>query len=106
VAHFVEMFGRVPARRAVTTADMTARQAEAQMNPGRSRLQALFAAQRLGRKRLNINDMVTSHDDLPQKDLSSVNSISTIPGRFVYSTGKARGRGPRGKDLSIFKVPS
>jgi hypothetical protein len=91
VAHFVEMFGRVPARRAVTTADMTASQAEAQMNPGRSRLQALCAAQRLGRKRLNINDMFTSHDDLPQKVLSSVDSISTIPGRFVYSTGKARG---------------
>jgi hypothetical protein len=106
VALFVEMFGRVLAGRAVATANVTARQAEPQMNPGRSRLQALFAAQRLGRKRLNINDMFTSHDDFPQKDLSSVNSISTIRGRFVYSTGKARGRGPRGKDLSTFKVRS
>jgi hypothetical protein len=83
VARFVEMFGRVPAGRTVTTTDVTARQAEPQMNPRRSRLQALFAAQRLGRYWLYIDYMFTFHDDFPQKDLLSVNSISTIPGRFV-----------------------
>ena len=57
----MEVLGGVPARRTVTTADVAARQAEAQMNPRRPRLQALFAAQSSGRNLLEIDYMFTDH---------------------------------------------
>jgi hypothetical protein len=63
------MLGRVPARRTVTTANVTARQAETQMNPRHSRLQALFAALSLGSNWLEIDYMFTDHDNSPEKSI-------------------------------------
>ena len=44
VARVVEMLRRVPSRRAVAAADVAAAQAEPEVDPAQSRLQALLAA--------------------------------------------------------------
>jgi hypothetical protein len=44
----VKMLGRVPARRGITTADMAAREAKAEVDPSLPDLEALLATARTG----------------------------------------------------------
>jgi hypothetical protein len=53
----VKMFGRVRVLRRVAAADMSTREAKAQMHPGISCLQAVFAAVRAGRDLLYLVQM-------------------------------------------------
>jgi hypothetical protein len=57
----VEVLGGVAARRAVAAADVTTRQTEPEMNPGRTQPQTLFTAKRVGGNWLKADEMRTLH---------------------------------------------
>jgi hypothetical protein len=62
VADLMEMSRGVAVRRAVTTADVATRQAQAQMDPRGADFQAFFAPESPGRTWFEIDHVFTSHD--------------------------------------------
>src|SRR5262245_11555623 len=60
-----EMFGGMAIGRAVATADMTTSQAETEMHPGRSKMQAFFTTYRASSHRLNSSHVWTGHESPP-----------------------------------------
>ena len=60
-----EMFRGMAIGRAVTTADMTAGQAETEMHPGRSKLQAFFTTLSASGNRLKSGHVWTGHTAPP-----------------------------------------
>jgi hypothetical protein len=61
----LEMFRGMSIGRAVATADMTTGQAETEMHPGRSNVQAFFTTDRASRHRLNSSHVWTGHASPP-----------------------------------------
>src|SRR5205807_10219682 len=61
VACVLEMLGRVAPRRAVATADVTAAQTEAEMDPGRAEPEALLTSPAARGNALEIGQVWTSH---------------------------------------------
>jgi hypothetical protein len=72
VVYVVEMLSSVAVRRTVTTADVTATQAETQMDPGRACFQALFTPlRRSGGDRVEVGFVFANHDGPPGKEQRS-----------------------------------
>jgi hypothetical protein len=67
VARLMEMSRGVAPRRTIATADVTTAQTEPQMNPRRAQFQALFTPWSAGRSRFDTPQMLTVHDDPPEK---------------------------------------
>jgi hypothetical protein len=65
MARVVEMFRGMAAWRAVTTADVTAREAEPQMNPRCAQFQALFTPLSTGGSGNETLQMMTAHYGFP-----------------------------------------
>jgi hypothetical protein len=84
MVHMVEMLGSVLVLRRVATPYTSAHHAQAQMNPGIAKLYALFANMRLGRRNLDLIQMLTlaRHDLSRQRSLPSRYLASTISSRF------------------------
>jgi hypothetical protein len=62
----------VAARRAITAADVTAREAKPQMDPAHSRPEALFTPRSPGRSRFDFDDVLTVHGMIPQSSAVSI----------------------------------
>ena len=62
VARVVEMLRGVAARRAVAAADVTAGQAEAEVDPGRTQSSGTLHTPSPGRNRVEIDHVLTTHD--------------------------------------------
>ena len=91
MARLVEMLRGVPARRAVATANVTAGQAEPEMDPGHAPSQALFTPRRCGRE--------------PARDRSSVDISLQTSGKSPAALAqdpvrRAPSPGPRSFDES------
>ena len=78
--HFLEVLGRMFVLRRVATTYVSARETQAQMNPGVSHLHALFADVRFGCFDLDLIEVCASvvHSDVPQKTLISGQVTSVI----------------------------
>jgi hypothetical protein len=88
VRRSVKMLGGVPSGRAVAAADVTACQAEPEMDPGRARLETLFTSPRAGRSRVEINRVLAGHDrNLPMPGRQELGAIVSWGRVRIEGTG-------------------